>query len=589
MKQFIKNVFASALGFLLMGVFSFFIMIAVVAALSGGDKVMEITDNSILKLDLSGPIFDRVDESPFDAFANFDLEKKGSLELMTILDNIEKAKKDDKIKGIAITSGLVFTGSAHISAIRDKLLEFKESGKFIYSYSDVYTQKGYWLSSVADSIFMNPVGKLEFKGLAAQITFFKKFQEKYGVKYDVIRHGKYKSAVEPFLEEKMSVANREQTSKLINAIWNTYLEDIASSRNISIKELNRIADYRLADMPVGAVSTKLIDKLYYKDEFFDLINKSLDKEAGTEIDFVSLNDYEKVKPLEEKEYSKNKIAVIYAEGEIVYMGKKTSSNVVNPKKIVEAIRDIKNNDRVKGVVLRVNSPGGSALSSDIIWRELELLKNKKPYAVSFGNVAASGGYYIACGADKIFAQKNTITGSIGVFGMLPNLEKAATKMGITTDVVTTNKHSFEFSLVKGASPKIKQLILKEVESIYKSFVNKVATGRKMNFEQVDKIGQGRVWSAKDALKIGLVDQIGSLQDAIDYIANKTELEVYRTVFFPKKEDAFEKIMKSLGTEVETSLLKYGLGEDAFKVYSDYKSFSQRKGIQMSLPYDISIN
>lgn len=386
----------------------------------------------------------------------------------------------------------------------------------------------------------------------------------------------------------MSDANRLQTSKLINSIWNTYLEDISVSRNISIDKLNNIADNRMADLPLDAKNNGLIDKLAYEDEFLASVNNLLGEESGEKIEFVEIYEYKKVKPENKKEFTRDKIAVIYAEGVIIYFDGQASKSV-KPSDMAKAIKQIRKDDNIKGVVMRVNSPGGSALSSDLIWRELELLKKEKGFVVSFGNVAASGGYYIACGADKIFAQENTITGSIGVFGRLPNAEQAAKNIGIVSEVVSTNKHSFDFSLIKGASPEIKNLILKGVEGTYKTFVNRVSEGRKMKFEDVDAVGQGRVWSGKDAIEIGLVDEIGGLQDAIAYVAEKVELENYRIVSYPEKEDDFEKIMKSLSTEARQSLLEIELGEEAYNIYSNFNSFNKQEGLQMLMPYNLSIN
>lgn len=588
MKQFFKITLATVVGIFLSWIIFIFFIVGISSAMSGGDEKVTIDSNSILELDLSVSVSDKIDEDPFAILEALGSDKKKPLSLLTILQNIEKAKNDPNIIGIAITDGIISTGSAQLSEIREKLVDFKTSGKFIVSYSDIYTQKAYWLSTVCDTIFMNPVGALEFKGLAAEITFYKDFQDKYGIKYDVIRHGKFKSAVEPYLTNKMSDANRLQTSTLLNSIWDTYLKDISESRKISIEKLNEIADARLANLPEEAVDVGLIDKLAYKDEFIASLNHAQNKSANDKLELVEIYDYKKVKLENEKEFTRDKIAVIYADGVIVYFDGQASKSV-KPKEMAKALRQIRNDKNIKGVVMRVNSPGGSALSSDLIWRELELLKKVKPYVVSFGNVAASGGYYIACGAEKIFAQENTITGSIGVFGMLPNAEKAARDMGIVSEVVKTNKNSFDFSLIKGASPEIKNLILKGVEGTYKTFVNRVAEGRNMKFEDVDAIGQGRVWAGKDAIKIGLVDEFGGLEDAIAYVANKVELDNYRIVTYPEKEDDFEKIMKSLSTEARQSLIKLELGEEAYKIYSNYKSFSSQEGVQMLMPYSLSIN
>jgi len=588
MKQFFKIALATVLGIFLSWIIFIFIIVGISSGMSGGDDVVKISDNSVLELDLSVDINDLDKEDPLALFQALSSDKKKPLQLITILDNIEKAKSDPKIKGIAITSGLISAGSAQLTEIREKLLDFKKSGKFIVSYSDIYTQKAYWLSTVSDTIFINPVGALDFKGLAAEVTFYKKLQDKFGIKYDIIRHGKYKSAVEPYLTDKMSDANRLQTTTLLQSVWDTYLKDISASRKISIVDLNKIADETAGKLPQDAKKIGLVDRVAYEDEFIASLKYALGKNKSDKLEFVEIYDYKKVKPTVKKEFTRNKIAVIYAEGNIVYTDG-PSSKTIKPKEMAKAIRKIRKDDNIKGVVMRVNSPGGSALSSDLIWRELELLKKEKPYIVSFGNVAASGGYYISCGADKIYAQENTITGSIGVFGMLPNAEQAAKNIGITSEVVSTNKHSFEFSLTKGASPEIKDLILKGVEGTYKTFVNRVSEGRKMKFADVDAIGQGRVWSGKDALKIGLIDEIGGLQDAITFMAKKVELDNYRVVSFPEKEDEFEKLFKSFSTETKQALIENVLGKEAYKVYSQYNIFNNQEGLQMRMPFDLSIN
>jgi protease-4 len=588
MKQFFKIALATVVGIFLSWVIFIFLIVGISSVFTSGEEKVTIADNSVLELDLSVGISDMLTDDPFAAFEAFNSDYKKPLDLYTVLQSIEKAKTDPKIKGIAITNGIITTGSAQLTEIRNQLLDFKKSGKFIVAYSDIYTQKGYWFSSVSDTIFLNPVGSVIFKGLAAEITFYKDFQDKYGIKYDVIRHGKFKSAVEPFLTNKMSDANRLQTSKLLSAVWETYLNDISTSRNLTIDKLNNLADNRISNLPTEALKVGLIDKMAYEDEFISSLKNALGKDKDEKLELVEIYDYKKVKPENKKEFTRDKIAVLYAEGEIVYVSGQSPKSI-KPKEMAKAIREIRKDNNIKGVVMRVNSPGGSALSSDIIWRELELLKKEKPYVVSFGNVAASGGYYIASGADKIYAQKNTITGSIGVFGILPNAEKAANNMGITSEVVSTNKHSFEFSLIKGASPEIKDLILKGVEVTYDTFVNRVAEGRKMKFEDVDAIGQGRVWAGKDAIEIGLVDEFGGLQDAIDYVAKTVGIDNYRIKSYPEKEDELEKIIKSLSTEARLKLIKLELGEEAFKIYSDYSKFNKREGVQMLMPYSLTIN
>lgn len=589
MKQFIKFTFATVIGLFLFMIISTFLLIGIGSAFSGEDEVTTISENSILELDLSSGVKDNPQDDPFSMLDLMQSGEGKTLKLLSVLENIEKAKLDENIKGIVISNGIVSGGLASITSIRKKLLDFKTSGKFIVSYSDIYTQKGYYLCSVADTIFVTPVGKVEFKGLAAELKFYKNLQDKFGIKYDIIRHGKFKSAVEPYLSDKMSDANRLQTTKLLTSVWDNMLEDISASRNISVEELNTLADNRATNLISGALSSGLIDKAVYEDEFFKSVNNAIGKDDNTELDLVSFSDYTKVEAVDKKEYSRDKIAILYAEGEIVYEGGPNMGGGIKPSTMLKAIRKLRTNDKVKGVVLRVNSPGGSALTSDLIWRELELLKKEKPFVVSFGDVAASGGYYIACGADKIYAQKNTITGSIGVFGMLPNLEKAAKNIGITSEVIQTNKNSFDLSLTKAASPELKNFILKGVEQTYKEFVTRVSEGRKMKFEDVDAIGQGRVWSATDALPIGLIDEIGGLQDAISFIAEKAEVENFRLVSYPEKEDPFEKMFETFNTQARQSVIKYEIGEEAYKLYSDYKTFTSQEGLQMRIPYNLDIN
>ena len=588
MKQFFKYTLATVFGIFLSWILLLFVFTSIAASLADEDDTVLIEENSVLNLDLSTPINDMSkDDDAFAMLSSLQSNAKSPLQLISILNNIEKAKTDVNIKGITITNAYSNAGSAQLQEIRKKLLEFKESGKFIYAFSDIYNQKGYWVSTVADSILLNPVGAVEFKGLAAEIMFFKNFQDKYGIKFDVIRHGKFKSAVEPFLSNKMSDANRLQTTTLINSIWNTYLTDISKARNISVSNLNNIADNRLSNIPSNAVSNKLIDKLIYENDFELMINEKIGNESDDKINVVSMKKYTNTTAMPMQ--SGNQIAILYAEGEIKYSASNSSGDAITPKTMIKAIREIKDNDDIKAVVLRVNSPGGSALASDIIWHELEVLKQKKPLIVSFSNVAASGGYYIACGAEKIFAQPTTITGSIGVFGLLPNLEKAVNDIGITSEVVSTNKNAFEASVTRGASAEIKNMALQSVEETYKNFVNRVSAGRKMSFDKVDAIGQGRVWSAKDAVEIGLVDKIGGINDAISYTVNKYEIDDYSIVSYPENENSIEQILESLSSDVRISLLKWQIGEEALNILEYANSQNFKTSIQAKMPYKLNIN
>jgi protease-4 len=585
MKQFFKFTLSVIVGTILTWIL-FLVFIAALAGSSSEDEKI-ISENSILRINMSMPVTESNINDPFAGlpFPGFDQEKP--INFYTLLRNIDKAKNDNKIKGIVLTDAMSGQGSAQMQELRDKLQEFKGSGKFIYAYSDIYSQKGYWMSTVADSIFVNPIGGIDFKGLATEIIFFKEFGDKFGLKYDVIRHGKFKSAVEPFLNNEISEANKLQTSKYLNGIWKVMIDDIAESRKLNVETLNDIADKRSGDEIQDAFKLGLIDVIAYEDEFISFINSKLGKE-GEKLETVSIKEYAKVKDENAPEYTRDRIAVLYAEGEIVYGSTSMGGPAIEPNNMQKTIIDLKNDQNVKAVVLRINSPGGSALSSEIIWRELELLKAKKPLIVSMGNVAASGGYYIACGADKIYADEATITGSIGVFGMIPNLEKAANNLGIRSDIVSTNKLAFESSQTKGASEEIKALIQKGVEQTYKVFISRVAEGRSLTIEQVDEIGQGRVWAAADAKEIGLVDEIGGLENAIAFAAEEVGLSNYRVVAFPEKEDDFKKFLEGLQSEAKTRLLKSELSDESFKLYQQFKRQTQREGIQAIMPYEVNI-
>lgn len=589
MKQFFKTVFASLFGSLLaLVIFVFLIIgiIGVIAAISGSDKEIEVKENSILVMKFEGPITDRGAKNPFQNLRAL-LSKEQGIGLDDILNNIEKAKEDDNIKGLYIEITSVPAGIAMVEEIRNKLLEFKNTGKFILAYSEYYTQTAYYLASVADKIYLNPQGAIDFKGLSAELMFFKNALAKLEVEPQIIRHGKFKSAIEPFILEKMSDENREQTMTYIGSIWNHMVEGISKSRNISTEELNKVADEMLLQKAEDAVKYKFADQLAYKDEILEVLKEKTEAKAVDKINSVSIADYTNAKKAKKKEFTKDKIAVIYAVGEID--SGEGDDEKIGSERISKAIREARLDEKVKAIVLRVNSPGGSALASEVIWREVVLAKQAKPVIVSMGNVAASGGYYISCAADTIVAEPNTITGSIGVFGVLFNAQGFMNnKLGITFDTVKTNMHADIGSIYRPLTASERDIIQKSVEHVYDIFITRVAEGRNLTKEQVDEIGQGRVWSGVDAKRIGLVDVLGGLETAIEIAAQKAGLENYKLLSLPKQKDPFEELLSKGTNSVEEAVVKYFLGENA-KYHITLDRLKRYSGIQARMPYEVEIH
>ncbi|WP_028892417.1 signal peptide peptidase SppA [Tenacibaculum sp. 47A_GOM-205m] len=578
--KFLRNLLASVLGFFI-ALFLLFVFFFAVASIVGAEEQIVVKSNSVLELDLSNPIKDYAPDSnnPLEkVLAEYNNKKKES-SLNTIINAIENAKTDDKIKGISIKTTFVNAGIAQTQAIRKKLKEFKESGKFIYAYNDIYTQKNYYLSSVADSLFLNPVGAIDFRGLSTEILYFKDFEDKYGIKMEVVRHGKYKSAVEPFLENKMSDANREQTTSFLKSIWSEITEDISNSRNISIEELNSIADNSNGRSAEIALKNKLIDASIYEDEYQEKLALGSDEKVNT----ISIEDYINSGKGRISYTAKDKIAVIYAQGDIIYG--EGNEHYIGQGIINKAIKKARKDDKVKAIVLRVNSPGGSALASELIWRELELTKKEKPLVVSMGNLAASGGYYIACNADKIIAEPTTITGSIGVFGAIPNFSQFADNIGINAEQVSTN-NSASYSVFEPMNQKFYDVTKEGVEQIYTTFVNRVSAGRNMTFEQVNEIAQGRVWTGKEAIEKGLVDQLGGLEDAIKAAAELAEVENYRVRNYPHyKTDLKDALqMNPFMKASKEEILKETMGDENYQLYNNIHKMKNLKGIQARIPF-----
>lgn len=589
MKQFFGAFFGSIFGIIIATLLAIFITIAAVRSsfndtFKEKEEVSAVKPNSIIKLTMEGEIAEREKENPFREFG--DIGAFGGsmgLGLNTLTEKIRSAKEDQNVKGIYLYIKNIQAGPATILELRNALQDFKKSGKFIYSYSENYSQREYYLASVATKVFLNPQGSMEWKGLGASLMFFKNTFQKLDIDVQVFRHGKFKSAVEPFLLDKMSQANRYQSEIFLNSIWNTLLDGVAKDRNLSREELNRIANNLEIRFPEDAQG-KFVDAIAYEDEVVAALKNSIGMKSDEKLKFVDFNKYEAKKDVKGK---KEKVAVIYANGNI--SGGEGNDEEIGSDRIAKAIKEARLDNKIKAIVLRVNSPGGSALASDVIWREVMLAKKVKPTVVSMGNYAASGGYYISCAADRIFAQPNTITGSIGVFGIIPNFQKMfANKLGITIDTVNTNKYSDIASGLRPVSPKEFDYIQSSVEKVYDTFTKRVAEGRQMSQAEVDSIGQGRVWTGADAVRIKLVDELGGLEDAVAYAAEKAKLKEYKIIELPKQKNPFDDLFGRKESEVETRLLKRNLGS-MYIYFKQLQTILQMEGVQARLPFEMVIN
>ncbi|MCR9265093.1 MAG: signal peptide peptidase SppA [Flavobacteriaceae bacterium] len=584
--NFLRNLLASILGSLVafgivMGMF--FIFIALIGNMEDGVVVKK---NSILELRFMAPIMDYTGKDENSPFAGLWDEELG---LDEIIHAIKVAKEDANIRGISLTTSFLQAGVAQTREIREALLDFKSSGKFVMAHSDFYTQKDYYLASVADEVYLNPVGTLDFKGLSTEILYYKDFQEKTGIKMEVIRHGKYKSAVEPFLSNTMSAENRLQIKELITSIWDVIVEDVSATRNISRENLNIIADTLGGRTPKYAVASGLIDGDLHFDEYENLLRNAMGVSQGEDLNYIEFEEYVRLAHWEKVHTGTDKIAVIYAQGEIFYGD--GGKDFLGQGLMVDALHKAKNDKDVKAIVLRVDSPGGSALVSDIIWREITLAKAEKPVVVSFGNVAASGGYYIGVAGDKIFAEPTTITGSIGVFGTIPNIHELAGNIGINAEQVGTNKNSVDYSLFEPMNDSFRDVVQEGIEDTYNTFLQRVAEGRKMSLSQVDSLAQGRVWSGVDAQANGLVDELGNLDDAIAAAADMAGLGNYGIRKYPKYKSNFERFMDDLGgmeSKIKASLIKEEIGGEAYQILKEFKQASEQKGIQARMPFSLNI-
>lgn len=590
MKSFFKFTLASILGVIISAIILFFVFFGIIAGIvsSSQNKETKIEENTLLIAKFNTLIMERGSDNPFENFNYGDFNLNPTLGLNDIINNIKKAKEDDKIKGIYLELNIIPARIATIEEIRQALLDFKESGKFIISYADFYTQGAYYLATAADKIYLNPEGIIDFRGLRAELLFFKGSLEKLGIEPQVLKVGKFKSAVEPLILDKMSDENREQIQKYMGSIWDYMLQGISGQRKITIEDLNKYADELTISSADAALKYNFVDGLKYKDEIIAELKEKMDVKPEKDIKAVSMKKYTKAPKAKRKHkgLAKDKIAIVYAQGDIVTG--KGDSKQIGSDVISKALRKAREDSTIKAIVFRINSPGGSALASEIIWREVKLASQVKPVIASMSDLAASGGYYIACAADTIVAHENTITGSIGVFGVLFNGEKFLNKkLGITVDREKTNKHADYGSFTRALDEYEKNVIQKEINSIYDNFISHVAEGRNMTTEEVHEIGQGRVWSGVNAMEIGLIDVFGGLEKAIEIAVEMAGLDHYRTIDLPKKKDPIEQIISELTGDAKARILKDELGV-SYKYYKNLQNILNQEGILARIPYDIEI-
>ena len=585
MKSFFKNVLANIVAIIIIAaVFSLFLIMIIASSALSGDQKPNIKDNSVLTLDFKTNLIDSPTEDQGEMFAFSETNK--NILILDMLDAIKRAKNDSKIKGISVETDGIRAGFTQLDDVRAALEDFKKSGKFVYAYGNVVSQSAYYLGSVADQYILNPAGGIDLKGLATEVLYMKNFADKYGIGIQIIRHGKYKSAVEPYMRDDMSPENKEQLSTLLNDIWSLNSQKIAASRKIDSAQFRVVVDSLYGTIPELSLQHKLVDRLLQKSEYDQMIKTKLqlkEKDKLTKVSFTKyINSYR-----EESSNKDNQIAVLYASGAI-YNGEGYQN--IFADNFVKDIKKLADDEKIKAVVLRINSPGGSANASDEILFELQQLKKKKPIVVSFGDYAASGGYYIAMAAEKIYSEPNTLTGSIGVFGMIPYFKEIANKNGFTAIPVTTNANSNMYSPINGVTPGGVSMLTRSVEQTYKRFVHFVTVNRKKSFEQIDEIGGGRVWSGTRAKNIGLVDELGTLQDAINFAATKIKVKDYSISSYPKKISPFQQIFKNLDeNEISARLIKNKIGTENYRLFEQITDPKLQQGVMMQMPFQIKID
>ena len=581
--NFIKTFFASVLGSLAaFGLLLAFLLIIVsgfASLVNTTTAIKTISPNSILELDMRTPIVERAPRN--NQIQNILGLSEKVIGLQDIISAIKIAGNDPKIKGISLRSDYTTSGWSQTNSIRKSLKAFKEKGKFIYAYGDFFTQKGYFLSSIADSTFINPIGSLELKGLASEVLYYKDFQDKYGFKMEIVRSGKYKSAVEPFLENKMSKNNQDQIKELLDDFWEIISNDISISRSISLSKIDSIANELSASKTQIAIKDGILDGTLYENEYEDLLKNKLDLDSLDKIDFVNPQRLMRYNNLRKKGV-RDLVAVIYVQGNIVY-GAEGLDSSISHKTFIESIDKSVNDPRVKSIVLRINSPGGNAISSDIMWNAIENAKLKKPVVVSMGNIAASGGYYVAANADKIYVNPLTLTGSIGVFAMLPNISKFSKSIGVNSQKVQTHSNSLGYSIYEKITPGYKSSVLSSVEKIYYTFKEKVSDGRNISMINVEKIAQGRVWSASSAIEKKLADDFGNLSDAISHAAKLSNIDEYNLIYYPEFKPDIENLF-SIGI----SLFNDKLDKKTKLFFDHFLNNQQKISLRTEIPFHIEI-
>lgn len=584
-RTFFASLLAVVVGFGLVIMLWTMVIVGMVSAF-GSSPAVVVSSGSVLRLDL-GAVTDSPAASPLDGFDFQSMEIVPRMTLLKTVQSIQAAASDDRIEGIYIRLGESANVSlASLEEIRAELERFKESGKFIVAYEEAYGQLAYWFASVADEVYTNPAGGLEWQGLSSTLMFYKGLFDKLGVEPVVVRHGSFKSAVEPYIVDRMSPENRLQYEKMTGSLWDMVLEQVSASRNVPVADLQAWADGLAIDSPTAAVEKGLIDDLWYENQVMDKLAELSGSVEGEDPEIVSLGDYASQVSAANVS-SKNKIAVIYAEGSIV--SGTGARGEVGSESLVEKIRKARDDDQTVAVVLRINSPGGSALASEVMWRELELLKAEKPLIVSMGALAASGGYYIAAPADAIYANRTTLTGSIGVFGLFFNVGGALKeKLGVTTDVVNTGRYADLGSAYRTPSSTELAYIQTSIEEVYSTFVGHVADGRNMSPEAVDAIGQGRVWAGNDALEIGLIDGFGGLADALSLAADRVgvteDFRIWEVTGEPSPLDA---LFSGLSASIKTQILKNELGT-TYQHYQQINTMMNQGGIQARMPFNVEI-
>ncbi len=587
MKQFFKFMFASIAGFFISAIILFVLLMAMITSLItfAEQDIVEVKDNSVLSIRFNQPIYERTDNNPFNSASLFSLAPSNALGLNDILKNIEKAKYDDKIKGIYLQLSYIPAGISTIEEIRIALEDFKESGKFIVCYGEIFSQTAYYLATVADEVYFNPEGMMLFKGLNAQVIFYKGLYDKLSIENQIIRQGKFKSAIEPYTEIEMSEESKEQTKKYIDDLWALMLSEISNSRDISIEKLNELADNLSIRKAEDALEHGLVDKLLYKDEMLSVLRKKLGLSENGKIESLGLYSYNN-SPTLGKKFSREKIAVIYASGAILNM--EGDDQVVGAQRISRAVRQARTDKAVKAIVFRINSGGGDVLASEILRREIELAAEAKPLVASYGDLSASGGYWATCNATKIIANRSCLTGSIGVFGVFPNIQGLLNdKLGITIDNVSTNKNSGFISGTRSFTSFEKEVVTSMIAGTYDTFLDHVSNGRDLRKTFVDSIGQGRIWSGEDAMELGLIDEFGGLNRAIELAQELAEMTEYRIQELPVQEDFLLNLMKQITGGAKASILEKELGDD-YGFIKQLRFLKNSKGLQAVVPFEIKI-